>query len=397
MQTLENGPNYSPQVTSIPQTDQANYTNNITYQETNPNYENIQTETLDQNNNNIDNNNIINNNSINTDAVNTINEIKNEDNKIIDESNKDNSDIKKISPYEVISFLSWILFISSKWNSYNQSIKCNPLKMSGKYRPILFDSKFYDLISLLICISGFLNYIVQVIYKKNNNLKEGLFGKVSKFHFVPLIFYTILNVIKEAAIVTINKPDMDDNELRNAIAICSNYHLSDAFDPKALFTLYLILNIFTLVLFIILYIKTDMNCEWYIVMTIKKGIYSILIVEIWYQIFDSIYSLRLIDVSDDEEAKINFMKSAGIFFALIIGGGCLLFSFFFKNITVLFFNLLMYLGMIIGFYGVNKQDEKVKENLNGDTEGILQILILITDFLFIIVMIIKYKDQLVGP
>ena len=393
MQTLENSLNNTPLASSIPQTDEVDYTNNRTNQETNPNYETIQSETLDQNINN-ENNNIINDNSINSD---TVNEIKNEENKVTNESNKDINDNGKISPYEVISFLSWILFISSKCNSYNQSIKCNPLKMFDKYRPILFDSKFYDLISLLICISGFLNYIIQVIYKKNNNLKEGLFGKFSKFHFIPLIFYSVLNVIKEAAIITINKPDMEDNQLNYVMEMCSYYNLSDAFDPKALFTLYLILNIFTLLLFIILYIKTEMNCEWYIVMTIKKGIYSILIVEIWYQIFESIYSLRLMDVSDDNEAKINFMKSAGIFFSLIIGGGCLIFSFFFKNITVLFFNLLMYLGMIIGFYGVKKQSKDEKEALNGDTEGILQILILITDFLFIIVMIIKYKDQLVGP
>ena len=201
-------------------------------------------------------------------------------------------------------------------------------------------------------------------------------------------------MIKEAAIITINKPDGDDFYIPRE---CSKnyYPLSDSFDPKALFTLYLIFNIFTLLLFIILYIKTDMNCEWHIVMTIKKGIYSILIVEIWYQIFESIYSLRLIDVGDDPEAKISFMKSAGIFFALIIGGGNLLFAFFFKNILVLFFNLLMYLGMIIGFYGLKKQNEETKELLNGDTEGILQILIFACNFLFIIVMIIKYKEQLV--
>ena len=174
----------------------------------------------------------------------------------------------------------------------------------------------------------------------------------------------------------------------------SGYHFSNSFDPKALYTLYLILNIFTLLLFIILYIKTEMNCEWYSVMTIKKGIYSILIVEVWYQIFDSIFSLRLIDVADDDDAQTDFLKMVGIFFNLIIGGGVILFSFLFKNITVLFFNLIMYLAMIIAFYGVKRQDHATKEKLNGDTEGILEILILVADFLFIIVMIIKYKNQL---
>ena len=208
-----------------------------------------------------------------------------------------------------------------------------------------------------------------------------------------MIFYSILNIIKEAAIVTINKPyNITSYNTRKCSAA---YHLSNSFDPKALYTLYLILNILTLFLLIILYIKTEMNCEWHSVMTIKKGIYSILIVEVWYQIFDSIFSLRLIDVTGDDDAKTDFLKMVGIFFNLIIGGGVLLFSFLFKNITVLFFNLIMYLAMIIAFYGVKRQDHAIKEKLNGDTEGILEILILVVDFLFIIVMIIKYKNQLV--
>ena len=194
----------------------------------------------------------------------------------------------------------------------------------------------------------------------------------------------ILNIIKEAAIVTMNMPYNQ-----------SGYHFSNSFDPKALYTLYLILNILTLLLLIILYIKTEMNCEWHSVMTIKKGIYSILIVEVWYQIFDSIFSLRLIDVTGDDDAKTDFLKMVGIFFNLIIGGGVLLFSFLFKNITVLFFNLIMYLAMIIAFYGVKRQDHAIKEKLNGDTEGILEILILVVDFFFIIVMIIKFNNQLV--
>ena len=368
----------------IPETGEVYYPNYQNNQDI-PNYEQIQSETLDLNtNNNIinnDNNDIINNNSNNTYSnINPI--INNIENQNVSEPIKENA--KEINPYEIISFLSWILFISSKWNSYNNSIKYSQFKMSGNYRPILFDSKFYDLISLLICIAGFLNYMIQIIYKKNNNLYESLFGKFTKFHFIPLIFYSILNIIKEAAIVTMNMPYNQ-----------SGYHFSNSFDPKALYTLYLILNIFTLLLFIILYIKTEMNCEWYSVMTIKKGIYSILIVEVWYQIFDSIFSLRLIDVADDDDAQTDFLKMVGIFFNLIIGGGVILFSFLFKNITVLFFNLIMYLAMIIAFYGVKRQDHATKEKLNGDTEGILEILILVADFLFIIVMIIKYKNQLV--
>jgi hypothetical protein len=359
-----------------------NYQNN---QDT-PNYEQIQSETLDLNNNN----DIINSNSNNTySKINPIiNNIENQNNSQLIKENA-----KLINPYEIISFFSWILFISSKWNSYNMSIKCSDLKMSGNYRPMLFDPKFYDLISLLICIAGFLNYMIQIIYKRNNNLYDSLFGKSTKFHFIPLIFYSILNIIKEAAIVTINKPyNITSYNTRKCSAA---YHLSNSFDPKALYTLYLILNILTLLLLIILYIKTEMNCEWHSVMTIKKGIYSILIVEVWYQIFDSIFSLRLIDVTGDDDAKTDFLKMVGIFFNLIIGGGVLLFSFLFKNITVLFFNLIMYLAMIIAFYGVKRQDHAIKEKLNGDTEGILEILILVVDFLFIIVMIIKYKNQLV--
>ena len=366
-----------PEITS-------SYSSNNQNNQVIPNYEHIQSEVLDQNINNTDN---IINDETKEPNTNNYNQINNNEQKMTLKQNYGNQ--TEVSSFEIISFISWILFISSKWNSYIYSVNTTEIKMANNYRTLLYDTKFYDLISLLMCISGFLIYMIHLIYKKNNNLFKGLFGQISKYHFIPLILYSIINMMKEAALYAMIEPDPQ---------IRSEYYkyipFSDAFDPKALFTFFLIFNIFTLFSFIFVYMKTEMNCEWYIVMTIKKGIYSILILECWFQIFESIYYLRFMDVYKDEEAKNDFMKSAGIFLILILGGGAIIFSFIFKNITVLFFNLIIYLGMIIAFYGMNKQTEKIKELLNGNTEGILLISILVCDFVFIFVMIFKFKGQL---
>ena len=159
--------------------------------------------------------------------------------------------------------------------------------------------------------------------------------------------------------------------------------------------------------------KTEMNCDWYAILTIKKGAFSALIMEVWILIFESIFRLRYIDAAnygedissltpEDMEDILNgsypmssLYKTGGVMFSLIIGIGAFLFGFVFKDIIILFLNFIIYLGMILCFYGNQAYGEELKKLLNGDADGIIQIIIAVIDLVLILFMILFYKEKLI--
>ena len=56
---------------------------------------------------------------------------------------------------------------------------------------------------------------------------------------------------------------------------------------KTLLTFNLIFTIIGFISLIVIYILTKLNSEWYIVMAIKKGVYSTFIILLWYNYYNS--------------------------------------------------------------------------------------------------------------
>jgi len=82
--------------------------------------------------------------------------------------------------WELFSFLSWILFIAAKWDLYRRAAEGN--MESGN--PITYNRSFVYFVNLIISVLGFLVYIKNIVYKKNENLYQALFG-----HFQNIIVF----------------------------------------------------------------------------------------------------------------------------------------------------------------------------------------------------------------
>ena len=164
-------------------------------------------------------------------------------------------------------------------------------------------------------------------------------GEFSKYHFVPLLIISALNIL------TMN---------------AKNFGTYDFKYNKTILIFYIIFIIFGLISLIFLYTKIEFN-EWYNVMIIKKGLFSIFIVLLFYLFLYTIICLRVYDVviknyndySDSRRKKIkSFYKGIGISFSLIFGIGVYIFSILFKDIMASFMAFLIYLGLVLNFFKI---------------------------------------------
>ena len=254
------------------------------------------------------------------------------------------------SEWEILSFLGWFLFMGSKWDMYE--------KVKGishdDYAPILYNRSFIGMITLIISIIGFLVYVKNIIYKRNINFYHSLFGQYTKFHSIPLFMYTGINIVLDNYIINMMKKVNDFTKVED---ISDN----DSFNIKAVCAFYIIFSICGLASLIYIYINLEMDCEWYIAMIIKKGVFSILTAECSYHFFESIFYTRV----------------------------------YYKNIILLALNFLMFYSMIMNYY-VKKEDEDNVLWKNDATAG-LEITVIVINFALMIFMVAKYKEQLIEP
>ena len=300
--------------------------------------------------------------------------------------NNSNDDDSKFS-WHLISIISWIIFILTIWHSYNSSAfiwskfefviteKIKEYKIF--YIPIKMNMVWLNLFIFLISTIGLGFYLFFTTIKKNQNLYDGMLSNWSKYHFIPLLLISALYIITQH--------DFDAENIFKHI--------------KTLLIFDLIFTILGLTGLILIYLTMNLNCEWYFVFAIKKGVFSSFIVLLWYNFFYIIIYLKtinyLINNDPSNESLYNFYKGTGISFPIIIGLGSLAFSFFFKDIMVVFVNFLIYVGFVLCFFTKSKtQMEEIKEDFLGYGEGIIDIIFLVISFAFIPFLIIFYKKEL---
>ena len=300
------------------------------------------------------------------------------------------------APWEMISFLSWFFFISSKWDLYMKVNFWDKLDLEHgsleNYRPILYNARFIQLITLIISIIGFLVYVKNIIYKRNNDFYNGLFGQITKFHSVPLLFYSTINIILSLQVIMVRGIIVPD--------IASDIKDYTKFDLNALCAFYMIFSLLSLLSLIFIYYSTDLHCEWYIVMAIKKGIYSILIVESLYFFFDSIYYVRFVNIYETPSKLESLYNTGGIMFAIFQGVVIILLSLYFKDITMPIFNFLLFYGMVLNFYNKwtfmkSTNGEEEEDDYKKSPAVVIEIIMVVAHFLLIVFMIAKYKEQLI--
>ena len=192
-----------------------------------------------------------------------------------------------------------------------------------------------------------------------------MLGKQSKFHFIPLLFASALFIVNIIYEQNINKELYNDIVL-NRIIITS-----------------LIFSVLTLSTLIYIYIQIKIPCEWYLILTIKKGAFSCLIPYILNLMNLEIYNLVTFK---DEDNRAIFYK----FLYIIKGILSLFFSFILKDIVVALINAFFYIQDLI-YYAILLADI--------DTNFFIFILIVSISFILLTIFLItflsiKYKEKI---
>ena len=302
----------------------------------------------------------------------------------------------------IMSYLSWLLLVASGWASIKwldedpsvdddtvhvgytiwgfrayRTINGNdPLKED--YYPLQMQVSLYYIcfiLTLIVITGGCFVFFYKTICKKDDQVINGMMGQFSKFHFFPLLCASALFIIGECV----------DQDLENEDH-SKNMRISG-----------LIFSIIGLASFIFIYIMTDLNTDWWVLLLLKKGAFSCLIILMWYHFCYIIYYVHEEDkgdnLSNDEVEKLwDWRKGCGLAFSIIFGVGSLAFSFVFKDSVACVMNLLIYIGLTVAYFRLPSEERKLKEaNKNGD--GIVDIIMLVLSVAVIVLLLIKYREN----
>lgn len=294
----------------------------------------------------------------------------------------------------IMSYLSWLMlvitgWISIKWLDEDPSLdhrgwtiwtinavrgtKTNkiysylPFQMHVSLIYIVF------ILTLLIILGGCIVFFIKTIFKKDDQVKTGMMGKFSKFHFFPLLCASALFIIGEC--IDADKKNLD---------YIKRF--------KKIYASGLVFSLLGLASMIFIYIMTDLNTQdkW-VMLLLKKGTYSCLIVLMWYHFCYDIYYVRSYDKPSDPKSG-DWLKGCGLAFSIIFGIGSLAFGFIFKDLVVCGMNALIYVGLTVYYFKINKEIRKMKEfNKNGD--GVVDIIMIVASIALFVLLLIKYQEE----
>ena len=318
----------------------------------------------------------------------------------------------------IMSYLSWLLLVASGWASVKwldedpsvdengntehvgytiwgfnamRTINGNdPLKV---YYPLQMQVSLYYIcfiLTLIVITGGCFVFFYKTICKKDDQVINGMMGQFSKFHFFPLLCASALFIIGEC-VDNLSKEDWGDGE-----KIQDHY--------KAMYISGLVFSIVGLASFIFIYIMTDLNTDWWVLLLLKKGAFSCLIILMWYSFCYDIFYVHFYDKKEEDvndpfedlddfsEKMWDWRKGCGLAFSIIFGIGSLAFSFVFKDLVACVMNLLIYIGLTVAYFRLPSEERKLKEaNKNGD--GIVDIIMLVLSVAVIVLLLIKYREN----
>lgn len=241
---------------------------------------------------------------------------------------------------------------------------------SGKYSKdffsILINSAILYISFIILLLLAIASGAFIIIYRNDSNVKSGLFGTISRYHFIPIICASCLYIIGEAL--------GNKNSDNDGCFICS-----------------FIFSIIGLCCTIFIYFKTDIPSPFHVRLVTKKGLYPCLIALFIYNICFSFgyYGFYKKTVNLELDTLLDWVKGCSIAFSIIMGLVNLALSFAMKDICLAGMNFLIYLGLIIYFFSI---DKKVRKEMNGEAEGAIDIIMDILSATLIAFLIFKYKN-----
>lgn len=295
----------------------------------------------------------------------------------------------------IMSYLSWLMLVITGWISIKwldedpswpdhrgwtiwtinavRGTKTNKIYFYYPFQMHVSLIYIVFILALLIILGGCIVFFIKTIFKKDDQVKTGMMGQFSKFHFFPLLCASALFIIGEC--IDVDKKNLDLNKRFKKIYVSG-----------------LVFSILGLASMIFIYIMTDLNTQdkW-VMLLLKKGTYSCLIVLMWYHFCYDIYYVRLYDKPNDPKNG-DWLKGCGLAFSIIFGIGSLAFGFIFKDLVVCGMNALIYVGLTVYYFKINKEVRKMKEyNKNGD--GIVDIIMIVASVAVFVLLLIKFQDD----
>ena len=272
--------------------------------------------------------------------------------------------------WKFFSVISWAFLIITSLESYLRFTTFYSIHHYIKSMdvPIAIDLGMLQSFFLVILFFAFYHFVYLGLYKGDNSIVDPFFQDKTKFHFIPLLLVSLMNLNVQAS-----DKEVDDYKKYEG-EIISNF----------------VFTIISLGILGYIYFITEFNHDWFIVLTIKKGIFSMLIIILWYNFC---YSIMLLGIINSETVD-SFTDGAGIAFSIIIGIVSLLFSFIFKDLMAAVTNLLIYIGMVNNFFGIERKVSKFTIISESNAQGIIQCVIMAINLGLVGILIFKYNNNL---
>ena len=293
-----------------------------------------------------------------------------------------------------ISILSWLTFLVTSWLSlglpYNfnfmriiwLTLSVNVEKLDDyddeddqifyNYIPLGILYEFHYAVFIFAFSIATIGFIIFMVFRENENVINLMLGKYTKFHFIPLFSISALGII---------------GETMNVFKLGNSGRYGPFKEIKFFFNF--AFTIIGLVSLIIISFSTKIKSPWYAFLFINKGTYSCLISLLVYNLLFSIYLYVDIRLEKKDKETEDWIKGSGIAFSLIVGIINSILSFALKDIMISFMNILIYTGMLIYFF---KIDKEIRDHFNGNADGIIDIVILAGNVGIIIFLALNWKS-----
>lgn len=295
----------------------------------------------------------------------------------------------------LLSLAAWLLFLITGWISiFGEKYKIWTITKDvivnlilteyHPYIPTQMDKTFIFIVFLVLLIVStlaFCAYLIYSIFIKANSVFNGMMGKMSRFHFIPIACGGALFIIGES------------------------FQDADSENYKKLLIMALIFAIIGFITLILVHTQTKIE-PWYASLIIKKGAFGCLIALFTYTICYTILLIGIVDKvenfdfinfvkyiisgSSDKQTLIDFINNCGTALPITIGVVNIVLSIVLKDPIIPVMNLLIYIGSTIYYYNIDEYTLKFFKN-NGD--GVIDIVMIVLSALAIGFLIFQYKTE----
>jgi hypothetical protein len=282
--------------------------------------------------------------------------------------------------FTILSFCSWIILLITSWlGVFILGLNKNEFIMfwlieKNKYfnkiysieEPLDINFAVFNIIvitTLIIEALGFLIFLYS-LYKRDNNVVNGMFGDTSKFHFIPLLLISAIFITSE----------------------CYS-NSKDSAEAKIVFVLIFTFLAIVASIFISFRIKIESPVH---AALIIKGVFSCFLALLIYNFGYTFTMYGIFKKANKGNDYFNWRKRCTLAFTILIGILNNAVAFLLKDALISIINFLIYLGMTINYFRLHKEIRKLYLYKN-ETVGVFDIIMMILSIAYIAFHIFRFR------